>query len=84
MRKMLSALVLTLAFAPALASSSVAASRHMAASRPQPAPLARAGHVRAGDVFGMETTRSFGIDPNAPAVTGGGSVGYNRDLLKYY
>ena len=33
--------------------------------------------------FDMASDRSFQLDPNSPALTGGGSLGYNRKLLEY-
>jgi hypothetical protein len=39
--------------------------------------------VRAGrHAFGMSAAQGF-ADPNSPAATGGGSIGYNRKLLEY-
>jgi hypothetical protein len=38
-----------------------------------------AGHA----AFGMYAAPSARFDPNSPAATGGGSLGYNRKLLIY-
>jgi hypothetical protein len=38
-----------------------------------------AGHA----AFGMYTAPSYRFDPNSPAATGGGSLGYNQKLLIY-
>ena len=35
------------------------------------------------NAFGMGARSSFQLDPNSPAATGGGSLGYNRKLLQY-
>ena len=52
------------------------ASRHVAHSRDGSASN------RGREAFGMATEYGF-IDPNSPAATGGGSLGYNRNLLQY-
>ena len=38
-----------------------------------------AGHA----AFGMYAAPSYRFDPNSPAATGGGSLGYNQKLLIY-
>lgn len=35
------------------------------------------------NAFDMASERSFQLDPNSPELTGGGSLGYNRQLLEY-
>jgi hypothetical protein len=35
------------------------------------------------DAFGMVSGPQTGSDPNDPALTGGGSLGYNRMILQY-
>ena len=53
------------------------ASRHVTHSR------TAAASVKSGrEAFGMASEYGFG-DPNSPAATGGGSLGYNRKLLQY-
>jgi hypothetical protein len=44
-----------------------------------------ATHSRGREAFGMAVEGSGGgfADRNSPAATGGGSVGYNRNLLEY-
>ncbi len=39
--------------------------------------ISNAGH----EAFGMYVAPSSRFDPNSPAATGGGSLGYNRKLL---
>jgi hypothetical protein len=46
-------------------------------------PRGSAASNRSGrEAFGMTTEYGFS-DPNSPAATGGGSLGYNRNLLQY-
>jgi len=55
------------------------ASHHVTHSR------SAAASTRSGrEAFGMATEQGVGFsDPNSPAATGGGSLGYNRKLLQY-
>ncbi|MBX6328585.1 MAG: hypothetical protein IRY89_08420 [Pseudolabrys sp.] len=39
--------------------------------------------TRADNAFAYASQGSYGIDPNSPAATGGGSLGYNQLLLQY-
>lgn len=44
----------------------------------------RVVHSNAGHAaFGMYSAPSYRFDPNSPAATGGGSLGYNQKLLIY-
>jgi len=54
------------------------AGRHVARQHEYPA-ASRQGR----NAFGMGAGSSFHLDPNSPAATGGGSLGYNRKLLQY-
>ena len=54
------------------------AGRHIARHHEYPA-ASRRGH----NAYGMGAGSRFQIDPNSPAATGGGSLGYNRKLLQY-
>jgi len=53
------------------------ATRHVKQSR-DTAPSARGGR----EAYGMASEYGFS-DPNSPAATGGGSLGYNRNLMQY-
>ena len=53
------------------------ASRHVTHSR-DGAVSNRSGR----EAFGMASEYGFS-DPNSPAATGGGSLGYNRNLMQY-
>ena len=57
--------------------ASMGASRHHA--HPRDGAVSN-GNGR--DAFGMAGDHGFS-DPNSPAATGGGSLGYNRNLLEY-
>ncbi len=39
--------------------------------------------ARAGNAFAYAAQRSYGINPNSPEATGGGSLGYNEHLLQH-
>ena len=53
------------------------------ASRHQAQPRDGAASSRSGrEAFGMAGDHGFN-DPNSPAAAGGGSLGYNRNLLEY-
>ena len=55
----------------------------MGAYRHQAHPRDDAASDRSGrEAFGMAGDHGFS-DPNSPAATGGGSLGYNRNLLEY-
>jgi len=53
------------------------ASRHVTHSR-DGAAASKSGR----EAYGMATGSGFS-DPNSPAAAGGGSLGYNRNLLQY-
>lgn len=70
--------LVTLSTAPsAFAQYAPGASRHVTHSR-DGAAATRSGR----EAFGMASEYGFS-DPNSPAATGGGSLGYNRKLLEY-
>jgi hypothetical protein len=54
------------------------AGRHVARQHEYPA-ASRQGR----NAFGMGAGSNFQLDPNSPAATGGGSLGYNQKLLQY-
>jgi len=54
------------------------AGRHVARQHEYPA-TSRQGR----NAFGIGAGSSFRLDPNSPAATGGGSLGYNQKLLQY-
>ena len=55
-----------------------AAHTHRHANGHQDRAVSRAGR----EAFGMAGQSGY-ADPNSPAATGGGSIGYNRKLLEY-
>jgi hypothetical protein len=85
--KLAAALAVSL-IAAGTASSAFAQQSHQYA----PGASRHAGHSRDGaasnrsgrEAFGMASSTGTGFsDPNSPAATGGGSLGYNRHLLEY-
>lgn len=82
MRKLfLTTVILPFIIAPAAAGTyrepGVIAKAQSRQSMPANGPM-RAGH----NAFGMESPAAV-LDSNSPALTGGGSLGYNRKLLEY-
>jgi hypothetical protein len=78
------ALLLTLAMPTLVLPASAQSSRYDAGMgdnhQPRKRPVISQAARNASD---MEIGSSFGIDPNSPQATGGGSLGYNRKLLEY-
>lgn len=65
------------AFAQSSRQYAPGANRHLAH------PRDGAASTRSGrEAFGMAYEHGFS-DPNSPAATGGGSLGYNRNLMEY-
>ena len=61
---------------PAFAQSRDGASKDRQIVRQHQEPTGR-------NAFGMAVGSISQLDPNSPAATGGGSLGYNRNLLEY-
>ncbi len=64
---------------PVHAQSGYAPGVHRHATHQQHRAVSRAGR----EAFGMAGQNGGFVDPNSPAATGGGSLGYNRKLLEY-
>jgi hypothetical protein len=82
MRKLfLTAVVLPLFVAPASAGTFREPTVIAKAQSRQSVPVGWVA-ARARNAYGMQTAAP-GFDPYSPAATGGGSLGYNRNLLEY-
>jgi hypothetical protein len=73
--------LVALAAAVGFGSFALAESTH---KQKQKAAASHGNHVRALDAYGSLRAPTYAVpNPNSPALTGGGSVGYNTNLYNY-